>query len=117
MRSGVPIRVEANTAAERLRPETSITAFRIVQEAVHNSLRHASPRQMTVSIRRDARRLLLSVRDEGSGFDVAEALGRASRGGHLGLLGMRERVEALGGRLDIESIAGHGTEIRAEVPL
>jgi protein-histidine pros-kinase len=113
----VAIGVEANTGAETLRPDTAIAAFRIVQEAVNNTLRHASARGITVSVRTDSKRLLLSVRDDGSGFDVPEALKRAATGRHLGLLGMRERVEALGGRLEIESTPGHGTEIRASVPL
>ena len=117
VRTGVPIAVEANAGAETLRPDTAIAAFRIVQEAVNNTLRHASAEQVTVSVRADANRLLLSVRDDGRGFDVAEALQRAATGGHLGLLGMRERVEALGGRLEIDSTAGQGTEIRADVPL
>jgi signal transduction histidine kinase/ligand-binding sensor domain-containing protein len=117
VRTGVGIGVEANAGAERLREGTAITAFRIVQEAVNNTVRHASAGSITVSVRADANRLLLSVRDDGKGFDVAEALQRAATGRHLGLLGMRERVEALGGRLEIDSTSGHGTEIRASVPL
>ena len=117
VRTGVAIGVEANEEAETLRPDTSITAFRIVQEAVNNTLRHASAGRITVSVRADANRLRLSVRDDGRGFHVAEALQRAANGGHLGLLGMRERVEALGGQLEIDSAAGQGTEIRASVPL
>jgi signal transduction histidine kinase len=74
-------------------------------------------RQITVSVRKDGMRLLLSVRDDGRGFDVVEALGRAATGRHLGLLGMRERVEALGGRLEIDSAPGQGAEIRASIPL
>lgn len=117
VRTGVAIGVEANAGAETLRPDTSITAFRIVQEAVNNTLRHASAGRITVSVRADASRLLLSVRDDGRGFDVGEALQRAANGRHLGLLGMRERVEALGGQLEIESASGQGTEVRASVPL
>jgi signal transduction histidine kinase/ligand-binding sensor domain-containing protein len=117
VRTGVAIGVEANADAEQLRPETAIAAFRIVQEAVHNTLRHASAHQITVSVRKDGMRLLLSVRDDGRGFDIAEALGRAATGRHLGLLGMRERVEALGGRLEIDSAPGQGAEIRASIPL
>jgi len=117
VRTGVAIGVEANAGAEALRPETAIAAFRIVQQAVHNTLQHARASGITVSVRTDARRLLLSVRDDGRGFDVAEALQRAASGRHLGLLGMRERVEALGGRLEIESSPGQGAEIRASVPL
>jgi len=117
MRTGVAIGVEANAGAETLRPETAIAAFRIVQESVNNTVRHAAARHITVSVRTDSNRLLLSVRDDGQGFDVAEALHRAATGRHLGLLGMRERVEALGGRLEIDSAPGQGTEIRASVPL
>jgi signal transduction histidine kinase len=117
VRTGVAIGVEANAGAETLRPETAIAAFRIVQQAVHNTLQHAAATQITVSVRADANRLLLSARDDGRGFDVAETLQRAASGRHLGLLGMRERVEALGGRLEIESAPGQGTEIRASVPL
>jgi two-component system sensor histidine kinase UhpB len=117
VRTGVSIGVEANAGAEALRPDTSIAAFRIVQEAVNNTLRHGKASGITVSVRADANRLLLSVRDDGRGFDVPEALQRAATGKHLGLLGMRERVEALGGRLEIDSAPGQGTEIRASVPL
>jgi signal transduction histidine kinase len=117
VRTGVAIKVEANAGAESLRPETAIASFRIVQQAVHNTLQHARARRITVSVRTDSNRLLLSARDDGQGFDVAEALQRAATGRHLGLLGMRERVEALGGRLEIESTRGQGTEIRASVPL
>ncbi len=117
MRTGVAISVEANADSERLRPDTAIAAFRIVQEAVHNALRHASARHLTVSVRRDPTRLQLRVHDDGRGFDLDEALGRAATGRHLGLRGMRERVEALGGRLEIESTPGHGSEIRASMPL
>jgi signal transduction histidine kinase/streptogramin lyase len=117
VRTGVAIGVEANAGAGSLRPDTSIAAFRIVQEAVNNTLRHGDAGSITVSVRADANRLLLSVRDDGRGFDVAEALQRAATGRHLGLLGMRERVEALGGHLEIDSAPGQGTEIRASVPL
>jgi two-component system sensor histidine kinase UhpB len=117
VRTGVAIVVEANAEAEPLRPETAIAAFRIVQQAVHNTLAHAAAQRIIVSVRGDSERLLLSVRDDGRGFDVAEALQRAAMGRHLGLLGMRERVEALGGTLEIESAPGQGTEIRARVPL
>ncbi|HEX4824159.1 MAG TPA: two-component regulator propeller domain-containing protein [Candidatus Polarisedimenticolaceae bacterium] len=117
VRTGAAIEVEANFDAERLKPETAIAAFRIVQEAVHNAVRHGEGRHITVSVRVDSSRLLLSVRDDGRGFDVAEALQRAATGRHLGLSGMRERVEALGGRLELDSSIGQGAEIRASVPL
>jgi signal transduction histidine kinase/ligand-binding sensor domain-containing protein len=117
IRTGVAITVEANAEAESLRPETAIAGFRIVQEAVHNALRHAAAKGITVEVNGGADRLVLSVRDDGRGFDVPEALRRATTGRHLGLRGMRERVEALGGMLEIDSGPGRGTEIRAALPL
>ncbi len=117
MRSDLDIVVEATADGGSVQPETAIAAFRIVQESIHNVLRHAAARRVTVSVRSDPERLLLSVRDDGRGFDVAAALDRAATGGHLGLLGMRERLEAMGGSFEIDSVPGRGTEIRARLPL
>lgn len=117
IRTGMEVEVEANDDATDLPPETAIVAFRIVQEAVNNVARHASARTVTISVRRGEESLAVTVRDDGRGFDVEEALAQAGRGGHLGLLGMQERVEAMGGRLHIDSEIGAGTEIRAVVPL
>jgi signal transduction histidine kinase len=81
-----------------------------VQEAVHNSARHANANNVEVELRREAGRVLFSIRDDGDGFDP-----RFVRG--LGLLGMEERVRRLGGRLAIESNPGRGTAIVAELPV
>jgi signal transduction histidine kinase len=117
LRTGVEIAVEANADGLDVPADIAIAAFRIVQESVNNVLRHANARRIIVSVRRDPDRLSLSVADDGGGFDLAEALSRAARGGHLGLLGMRERVEALGGTFEVESVPQQGTEVRASVPL
>jgi signal transduction histidine kinase len=61
--------------------------------------------------------LVLSVEDDGVGFDVQAALQRASQGGSLGLLSMQDRAEQLGGRLIIRSKPGEGTEVQARLPL
>jgi len=61
--------------------------------------------------------LQLVVRDDGVGFDVTRTIERAASGGNLGLLGMRERVEILGGSLEIDSQSGQGTRIRISLPL
>ncbi len=117
VRSGVEIAVEANADGGDIPAEIAITAFRIVQESIHNVLRHAGARRATVSVRRDPARLTLAVRDDGAGFDLDEALERAASGRHLGLLGMRERVEALGGSFEIETAPGQGTAVHARIPL
>jgi signal transduction histidine kinase/ligand-binding sensor domain-containing protein len=116
-RTGIDIAVEANADAMQIPAEIGITAFRIVQESIHNALRHANAEHITVSVRRDPGRLTLTVRDDGTGFDVVETLARAVTGRHLGLLGMRERVEALGGSFEILSEPGQGTVIDAGIPL
>jgi len=118
VRAGVDISVEANAEAGDIPAEIAIAAFRIVQESVHNVLRHApDAHSVTVSVRRDPQRLSVTVRDDGRGFDLAAALERAATGGHLGLLGMRERVEALGGSFEIETEPGRGTAVHAGIPL
>jgi signal transduction histidine kinase len=60
--------------------------------------------------------LELAVRDDGVGFDVAKTLGDAAGRGHLGLLGMKERVQVLGGDIEVDSEAGRGTRIRISLP-
>jgi signal transduction histidine kinase len=88
--------------------------FRIAQEAVHNALRHAHAKHIRVGL--DARdgRLVLTVDDDGVGFDPAAAALRSRR---LGLTSMEERARALGATLTIASSAGSGTRVRLEVPV
>lgn len=88
-------------------------AFRIVQESLTNIARHALARQVSITLTRRADALELTVVDDGRGFHVASATSRAG----FGLLGMRERVLALGGRLDLRSQPGQGTRVHIELPL
>lgn len=95
-------------------PDTVATAlFRIVQEAFTNVLRYAGARSVHVSLRQDHGQLSLSVADDGCGFDPAGV----APGEHFGLVGMRERVAALQGALDIDSAPGEGTRISVHLPL
>lgn len=112
-RSGVEIRLEAPQAGGRLPADVEITAFRVVQEAVTNVLRHAGAAHVTVLVRRGERHLELAVRDDGRGFEPGEVLARPASARHLGLVGIRERVELHGGRVEIRSGPGKGTEIEA----
>jgi signal transduction histidine kinase len=99
----------------RLAPEIELGAFRIVQEAVRNTLRHAGASQLLVTVGFRTDGLALSVSDDGRGF-VPESLGEQGSG-HLGLLGMRERTRLLGGHLEVRSAPGQGTVVEATVPL
>ena len=107
------VRLAIDPGANAARSETNVALFRIAQEAVLNARKHADARELDISLTRDPAedRIVLSVRDDGCGFDV-----RAPTRGRLGLLTMRERAEACGGTLEIDSAPGRGTHLRAVVP-
>jgi two-component system, NarL family, sensor histidine kinase DevS len=94
----------------RLTAEIESTAYRLVQEAVTNAVKHAGGETIYLSVVQDGGKLLITVRDQGVGFDPTH------RGEGFGLLGMRERVELVGGRLSIDSAPERGTTVRAELP-
>jgi len=96
----------------RLPPAVETNVYRIVQEALTNVVRHAKATRIDVLLERRGDQMVAIVEDDGVGFD-AEA---ARRGGRLGLLGMRERAEMLGGTLAVESAVGSNTTIYVEVP-
>jgi two-component system sensor histidine kinase UhpB len=93
------------------------TCFRVAQEALTNVIRHAQARRVELELRVAGGALELAVRDDGRGFDVAEARRRAIRGGSQGLLSMQERVALTEGDLEIDSAPGRGTAVRARFPL
>jgi PAS domain S-box-containing protein len=97
-------------------PAVAMTCFRVVQEALTNVVRHAHARRVSIGLRSIEDHVEVTVEDDGVGFDLRSARGRAARGESQGLLGMQERVELAGGRLGIESGAG-GTLVRARLPL
>jgi PAS domain S-box-containing protein len=97
---------------ERLPAESETTFYRVVQEALTNVARHAQAQHVGVIIGRRDDRVVAIIEDDGIGFDLAEV----QRRDRLGLLGMRERLEMLGGTLTIETSLGAGTTIFAEAP-
>jgi PAS domain S-box-containing protein len=95
-------------------PEAIETAlYRVVQEALTNASKHASPKVVSVLIHRNPSEVRLVIEDDGKGFDVSEVLSDAQ----LGLLGMRERVHLVGGSVTVESSPGRGTTICVSVRL
>lgn len=97
---------------ERLPAAVETALYRVVQEAMTNIVRHAGATRVDVLAESDGERVLVMVEDDGVGFDLEEVRGRD----HLGLLGLRERAEALGGTLTLESAPGAGTTVVVEVP-
>lgn len=101
---------------ERAPTEIETVLYRVVQEAVNNILKHARAKTVTVRLAASYPQLILSIQDDGVGFELP-GNGSTARLEGFGLVGMRERVASLGGHLVIASRAGKGTRIRVELPL
>jgi signal transduction histidine kinase len=115
-RAGIAVRCETSELEHtRLAPETEITVFRIVQEAVFNIVRHSAATTVLIQAGMEDGHVWVEIEDDGKGFDPAASHpgGESLRG--IGLLGMRERAELLGGTLTIDSAPGAGTRIKAVV--
>ena len=96
---------------------TALTAFRIVQEAVRNAIRHAEAREITIRICGQSDFLRLQVIDDGCGFSVPPRLNELADRGHFGLIGLVERVDQAQGTIKIESEPGLGTTIKVTIPV
>ena len=115
--SGIAIELEKSGLDTEPARETQIACFRLVQEAVTNVLRHAQARNLLVRLAADGADVEITVRDDGCGFAPHSTLAEATARGHIGIVGIRERVRALGGRFAIESAPGQGTTLSATLPL
>jgi len=111
-RGDLSVDVHSSLGDERLPPETETALYRIVQEALINVLKHADATRVAVRLSWAEKSVTLVVQDDGKGFHPESV-----RDGGLGLVGMRERVALLGGRLTVQSSEGGGTLLKAEVPL
>jgi len=108
------VTVEASLPSEepRLNSDQTVTVFRVLQEALTNARKHAGARRIRVVLRCRRQELILLVEDDGRGFDPVEP-----RPGQYGLLGMRERAQLVGGRLEIAGRPGQGARIVLHLPL
>jgi signal transduction histidine kinase len=109
-RSGIHVKVVAEDAPDVLPDDMRTCVYRVVQEALQNVSRHSRAASAVVTVRQEAGSLLLSVEDDGCGFDPEKTRG-------LGVLGMQERVRQLGGRFDLQSAPGKGTALRVTLPI
>lgn len=117
--AGHKARIDVRTSGDLSRVPDFIAGnlILVVQEAVHNALKHGDPDSVMIEVQtqEDPDRIVLTVRDDGPGFTPGEQAGVAH--GHFGMQGMRERMERLDGILRIRSAPGKGTTIHAEAPL
>ena len=109
-RTGMRVHVDAEETADELSDDLKTCIYRVVQEALHNCALHAGARSVKVVVRREPSRIMLSVADDGRGFDAVRVRG-------LGLVGMEERVNHLGGAFEIDSSPGGGTRVAAALPV
>jgi two-component system sensor histidine kinase UhpB len=114
-RTGIAIRVVGQL--NDVPGDLAMVCFRAAQEGLTNVVRHARAQHVWIELSQTDGALELVVRDDGVGFDVTSTLDGAANRGHLGLLGMKERVQILGGNLEVDSEPGHGTRIRISLPL
>ncbi len=114
---GFDVSFRSNLGDKHLTPHIEITCYRVAMEALTNIMRYSHARQVKMELAQVDQVLHLTIEDNGIGFDVEKALARASHGGSVGLMGMRERAILAGGRLDIESRMGQGTKIDASFPI
>lgn len=115
--AGIAARLETENLEDRLPAAVEISVFRAVQEALTNVVRHARAKTVLVQISRAGGTLSVDIEDDGRGFTPADVATPSESGQGLGLLGMRERVEILGGTLALDSAPGSGTHVAFTVPV
>lgn len=109
-RSSLTVDIVEKNVSDTLPEEYKTCVYRVVQEALSNCSKHAGAKRVRIIVRQELEKLLLTIEDDGKGFDVHRVRG-------LGLIGMSERVTHLSGTFEAKSQEGHGTLLRIELPL
>jgi signal transduction histidine kinase len=106
----ISLHLSIRDLSDKLPPSTSLSLYRVAQETLHNVITHSQARNVKVELASDNGQILLRIIDDGVGFDVSQ------EGAGVGLASMRQRVQALGGSIDISSSPRAGTQIEVRVP-
>ena len=114
--TGLAVEMREVGSEHELEADLQRAVVRIVGEALRNVAQHADARRATVTLSYSDTDVVVQVTDDGAGFDMAATQATAESNGHFGLVGMRERAEAVGGRLQVTSAAGQGTTVAATIP-
>lgn len=112
-RTGISVQCDCTLENVDLSQEQSTAAFRILQEALTNILRHAQATTVNIQMKKEDGEFILMIRDNGRGITDEEKSGQRT----LGLLGMRERAHLIGGKIDINGLAGKGTVVTVRIPI
>ena len=114
--TGIHVSLSAFAGVEKVNGERRIVLYRIAQEALTNAARHAQASHVEVRIQKLNDAICMRIIDNGTGFQVKNVL-HAKKGNRLGLLGMKERLEMVGGTFTVTTAPGKGTTVQAEIPL
>jgi len=114
-RTGIAVVVHASEPAVQPAPQVQIALFRIAQEALNNIAKHAGARHAEIALDQENGDCVMSVRDDGIGFDVGENASDKLKTG-IGMVTMRERSQALGGRFEVQALPERGTRLSVRVP-
>jgi signal transduction histidine kinase len=114
--SGVATKVGVTGKEHRLPEEVTIALFRIIQEALRNIWRHSGAASAMITIEFTDKKTKVTIKDDGQGFKLPDKVGDLAKHGKLGLAGMQERAQLVGGTLTAQSEPGKGTTITVEAP-
>lgn len=112
----IQARFHATSSERRLPPEIETNLYRIIQEALNNVLKHSNATTVDITMNYLADEAVLTIEDDGGGFDTESESIHTTEGSGFGLIGMKERAALVGGRLEVESAVGAGTTILVRVP-
>jgi len=116
-KSNLNIELSLKLEQKDIPKDFSITIFRIIQEGLTNVVRHAEATEVLLRVIQEDDEIEIFIKDNGKGFDIKQVFKDISKGRALGLLGIKERVELLNGRIEIKSEIQKGTEIKINIPL
>ncbi len=115
--TGVKVKFQVSQLLERIDPKVEIAIYRIIQESFNNISKYAESTEVILDLYRKDNFVYVRVKDNGKGFDMKEAAKNKKMGTGFGLLNMKERAELVGGKVDIFSSVGQGTEVLLEINL
>ena len=115
--SGIVVDFQRVGAEQRLSPDIELSLYRMMQEGLSNVIRHSQATRATLTIHFKPPEVYLTISDNGLGFELPESPAEFAPSGHFGLLGIHERAELIGARLDIHSTLGESTQLVVSLPL